>query len=480
MPRPFPTSWILLPAVALAGCVSYEPDPLDPAKELAALRTRGIPEVELVRSTAGPLVPRGAAFDPADGLDEAELVAVALTLNPELRARRLEAGEARAALIQAGLWPNPEVGLSVARGLESGAGTTVDFDFLFELLRGAERSARIDAATAKVEEVRAGIVAEEWRLAAEVRRQRLAVLAAEREVSLLGEEAALRERTRETVRRRRDMGEGTEVEVAASDLEVAEVRRETLRAEGEVEAARRELARLLGLPPGYALRIVGSGDPLPVEVLPDVPEAEIDRRLLAGRPDLKALEAAYKRAEHELRLAVERQYPHLNLGPLITREDDGAWHAGPSIGLELPLFDRNQGEIAEKEAQRARARAEYVAALQRARAEAMDALGRMRRVRTELDAFEKEVLPLVQRTQDLAERAFRAGEVGVLDWITAQQRALTTRKALLESAVRYRAAALDFEAAVGPPPEAIDAGSGRDKDAGPPGEQPPAGPRRQR
>jgi outer membrane protein TolC len=442
---------ILPPALFAAGCATYRPEPLDPAEETAALRSRSVDEVSPERIRAATGIPRPGVFDPSDGLDEDEVVSAALVLNPDLRAKRLEVGEARAELITAGLWPNPRIELSAGRGLQPGGGMILNVDLLMEMLRTAEHSAKIDAATARVEEVRAGIVAEEWRLAAEVRRQLLAVLAAERTADLLDGETALRERTREILRRRRELGEGTELDVAAADLDAVEVRRERSRARAEQEVAARELNRLLGLPPAYALRLGDSGKPLAITVAEEPADDEVDRRILAGRPDLKALEAGYRRAEQDLRLAVEKQVPRLELGPALGRESGGDWSLGAGLGIELPLSDRNQGEIAGKESLRQRARAEYAAALQRARAEAFDALARMRSARSELDAVQRDLLPLVQRTQDLAERAFRAGEVGVLDWITAQQRTLTTKKAVLESAVRYRAAVIDFEAAAGLP-----------------------------
>ncbi len=242
-------------AIALAaGCAAYEPVPLDPAGELAALdrRTLDAFRVEHVRAGDGDAAP-ATEFDPSDGLSESEVVAVDLTLNPDLRARRLDAGEAQALLITAGLWPNPEIGASVRPGIGSAPGTTADIDLLFALLRPGERSARKDVAAARVEEVLAEIASEEWDLTAKARAQRVAVLAGEQGLALLEQEASLRERGLALVRRKREVGEGTELDVSTAELDVAEVRRDRRRAESDLESARRELNRLLGLPPAHPL-----------------------------------------------------------------------------------------------------------------------------------------------------------------------------------------------------------------------------------
>lgn len=115
-------------------------------------------------------------------------------------------------------------------------------------------------------------------------------------------------------------------------------------------------------------------------------------------------------------------------------------------------FDRNQGEIAEKQNQREQSRAKYVALLHRLRSVAFDARENMRRAKAEVEAQQQEVVPLVQRTQDLFERAFRARDIPVFEWMTVQQRALKARQAFLEALLQYEESRIEFEAATGLPP----------------------------
>jgi len=440
-------AWI---AAGCAGCVAYEPLPLDPEVERLALAGRSLDGfvVQHERPGAGTEQTPGP-FDLSDGLNEKELVAVALTLNPDLQARRLQIGEAQALLITAGLWPNPVLSANWRPGISGASGTTMDADLLVDLLKFWERSARQDAASAKIRETAAEIVAEEWRVVAEVRVQRLAVLSLEQSKALLDEEVALREGVSDLVKRRRALGEGTELDVSAADLELAELKRDRRRAEGDLESARRELDRLLGLPPNYPLRLTESGKPITITVFDDLEDQELERRFMAGRFELRAKEAAYERAEHELQLAVTGQYPRLNLGPSFNREPEGAKYLGIGLSLEIPLFNRNQGEIAAKESERKRLRAEYAALLHRIKASAYEALARSRRARAEIEVEEKEILPLVQRSRQLYEGAFRTKELGILDWVTVQRRALQARRSYLEALVGYRASIIQLESAIG-------------------------------
>jgi cobalt-zinc-cadmium efflux system outer membrane protein len=423
----------------LPACASYEPVALEPARELAALS-------RLVPSDA---FDEGASFDLSDGADERELVAVALRLNPELRATRLAVGEAQALLITAGVWPNPEIGVSWRAAAGDAAGYQLDADMLFDLLVTGERSARKDAAAARIDGARARVVAAEWDLVSRVRGQTLEVLAGERLMVVLEGELALREEFLSLVRRRQELGEGTELDVATAELERAQLQRDVRLARASVAGARRGLNLMLGLPPGYALALSGSGQPVAATVVDDLAGEELDQRLLAGRFELRALEAAYQESEHALRAAVLAQYPHLRLGPAASHEGDEGNFFGLAVGLTLPIFDHNQGEIAERRAIRETRRAEYIALLHSLRAGAHDKAAQLRAARAELEAQQATLLPSLERASRLFERAFQARDIGILDWAAARQRAMEAQKGILDATIRYRRATIELEAAIG-------------------------------
>jgi cobalt-zinc-cadmium efflux system outer membrane protein len=444
--------WSILGLVVAAlagGCASYEPRPLDARAELAALASRRLPDVVTVRR-GGQSPGRGAsAFDLGDGVNEDEAVAVALTLNPDLHVARAAIGESQALLVSANVLPNPEVGVGFRDGFNGTPGFVLDADLLFELLKPGERSARIGVANAKADASRVEVLAREYDLATDVRRQVLAVLVAEHQAGLLEDEVALRRRAAELVIQRKGVGEGNDLDVSAAGLELAEVQRERRLASAELERARLELNRLMGLPPSYQVQLSDSGKPLSIAIFDDPNDAELQERMQAGRLDLRSKEAEYLAAEEELRLAVSRQYPRIKIGPSFEHDGVSDNYLGLGATLELPIFDRNQGGIAAATAARERTRAEYTALLHRLTAAAFAARARARAAKAEIDAEERDILPLLQRNQELSRSAFEARELNVLDWVTAQQRALRTRRAYLDSVVAYRLAALDLDAATG-------------------------------
>lgn len=434
----------------LGSCATYRPKPLLPATELESLRTATLLELRIEHARPGEGGLRVDSFNPSDGIDEAELVAVALTLNPTLRGARAELGESQALLIQAGIWPNPEVGAAVRPEL-GGSSTGVELDFLFALLRPGERKARKAIASAAVEETRERIVAEELSVAGEARRARLLVLGSETLLRLFEQEAEIRHEAASLVRQRHELGEGTVLDLQIAELDLAEAQRLVRAARTDLESSRRALNKVLGLPPLYELPLVGAGEPLAFTVFEDPLDAEIDSRILSGRPDLASKQAAYRRAEEELRLAVLRQYPSLNLGPSYEKDIEGAEGLGLGASLQLPLFDRNQGEIAGKAAARERVRAEYAELLHGLRAEAFDARERVRRAKLEVEIQENETLPLVERSESSFEGAFRSRDVSVFEWLTARGQALRARREFLGALLRYAESVVELETVTGAP-----------------------------
>ena len=439
-------------SLCLGGCVQYQRHDLVPRAELEALKARTLPEpgfIELVPANAD--APQTAPFDPSDGLDDRELMAIAVTFNPELQAARAAIGESEALLIAAKTLPNPEIGVGFGLGLPGTDGFKLDTDLLLELLKPGERDARQGVATSRIAASKAAVFAKEYEIAAESRRRGFEVIVAEQTVVILDAELALRQQAADLIRSRKDAGEANNLDVYAVDLELAEIQRDKRLAVIEQEQARLTLNQSLGLPPHVRVPLQQSGHAIDVPLIDTAIGDDIDERLLQFRLDLKAREAMYEVSEGELRLATSRQFAKLKAGPLFSHEGDDANYAGISASIEIPIFDRNQGEIAEKTAARDHTRAEYVADLHRLRSEAAAVLARVQGLRQEIDTQNRETISLLERSQALYRSAFDARELSVLDWIAAQERALRTRRAYLDTIVSYRRALLDLEALTGFP-----------------------------
>jgi outer membrane protein, heavy metal efflux system len=267
-------------------------------------------------------------------LDQA--LTVALDRAPELRLAELRAQAVRGSARGAGAPPNPE--------LEAGLGRRGDGP-LEELELGISQPLPIGTMLPSRAVAQADAVgAERWaedtrrRVAARVAAAFLRVLHARERLVLDRELAARAVELRNATALRARIGDASELDATMAELDAARAEARVLETKATLTEHHAALATVLGL---------GSE----VELVLDGPLLDRDRYAAAlvgdlqDRADLMALEAGIEGAEAARRKALGETLPELGVwGHHAIEEGDEVWMAGLSV--EVPLFDRAQGERA--------------------------------------------------------------------------------------------------------------------------------------
>jgi outer membrane protein TolC len=164
---------------------------------------------------------------------------------------------------------------------------------------------------------------------------------------------------------RRD-GDLTDDTLTAALTAYSDARKQYTDAERAAEQTHRDLNALLGLAPDVQLRLADTGETAPLQ------DATLDAalaKLAQRRPDLIALQAGYEAQEQKYRAAILSQFPSLSVGFVRARDTSNIYTSGFQINLSLPIFNRNQGNVAIEKATRQRLRDEYQTRLNEAHAE---------------------------------------------------------------------------------------------------------------
>src|SRR5262249_8282804 len=156
------------------------------------------------------------------------------------------------------------------------------------------------------------------------------------------------------LRDKRALGDASRLEVNLVELDYVERARERETAIGERDRARQDFNRLLGLPPLTEVTLeppVAGG--LTYRSLTLMP-ATMEAVMMERRPDLQAARQEYEQAQQQLRLAYIRRIPWFRFGPAYERDgaagEGSVNKLGVGIGIDLPIANLNQGEIAKLEA----------------------------------------------------------------------------------------------------------------------------------
>ena len=346
----------------LAGCVHYQARPISPQNTAATLAARSLNDEGLRVFLARNLGHEPAPW-PLPAWDFETLSLVAFYYQPSLEVARAQWFVARAAVQTAAARPNPTLSLTPGYDTNS-SGTSpwfpsVNLDFLLETAGKRDHRTAIEQFTA--ESARLDVLAAAWLVRSELRRALIEVSALDRRQALLREQVGLERQTVTLLEQRVRAGMAAAPEISSAQMALLKAEGAAAEVERQAPLARNRVAQILGVPL-TALERIRLEDmlaaPGPFLSADEVPPAR--RLALQSRADVLAALARYEASQASLQWEVARQYPDLHLGPGYQYDlGENKWSL--ALTLELPLFNRNEGPLAEAEARRREAAAEFVA-----------------------------------------------------------------------------------------------------------------------
>ena len=294
---------------------------------------------------------RGEDFTP-------ETAAVfALRHNKDLVAARHVIAEAEGRLVQAGLWNNPEFEFRTEFDARTKDGKRLyEGGFMQRFpwsgrLAQARAVARVDVAMA-IEELRD----KERMLAGNVLGKARALLAVDRKLGINADNRSLLDRIFKQTSALTATGKATAAEARVIELEqtTLDLSREALVVERRAKLA--ELNGLLGRAPDDGMNMGGA--------FPEAPDAAALRaaaaQAVSRRPDRQLAALQIDKSQAEQRLAKAERWEDIGIGANLVRErEEGMYETmvGIGVAIPLPLWNRNQGRIAETQAAQERAAA---------------------------------------------------------------------------------------------------------------------------
>jgi outer membrane protein, heavy metal efflux system len=347
--------------LAATGCATFHPRPISPEKTAAAFDTRSLTNENLRAFLETNHV---TGEWPRRSWDLAALTFAAFYYQPALAEARAQWASAQAAKITAGARPNPTV--SVTPGYDSQipgnfSPWLVALNLDVPIETAGKRGKRLAQAGHLSEAARWKFVSAAWQTRSRLRAALLNLYAARETESLLTRQEAAQSNVVRLL-------EGQSVAGAVSDFEVTQARvaLDTTRlarqdADGQRRQARVQLANALGLPlralAGVKLSFAGLNQ-FPGQLT----QPEVRRQALLNRADVRGALAEYAASQSALQLEIANQYPDVHLGPgygwNTGNAGDNEWTLG--LAVTLPVFNQNQGPIAEAKAKRAEAAAHFL------------------------------------------------------------------------------------------------------------------------
>ena len=245
-----------------------------------------------------------------------------------------------------------------------------------------------------------------------------------------------------------DAGNINELELHNQQAPSIQSQLNLMKAKAEVQAGREHLNRLLGL----------SGDQINWQIvneLPSLPENELPLENLESLAVSQRLDLAASRSQAEsiaaaLRLKQHARFiPGATIGVDTERTPDGQRVTGPTLALEIPIFDQGQPAMAKLAAEFQQAKDDYAAKEINVRSEVREARAALLAAREAVEYSQKNLLPL--RKQILGETLlhYNAMQKNSYDLLAAKDREQNAEQVNVEALRDYWLARVALERAVG-------------------------------
>jgi outer membrane protein, heavy metal efflux system len=368
-------------------------------------------------------------------LGEAELHA--LEYNPELLATRRLREAALGRLRQAGVFRfNPEV---LLESEQVGSGRTLDAyegEVSQEIEWAGQRGLRKRAAEYGLASTDGTVRDAERLTRASAASAYYQALTAQNRVELAEQILTLNQRLVVAVTDLLEAGSISLLEANLARIESGRARTRVLEERRNANTALLQLKRTLGMSGEQLLRL--SADvpmaPEPSALSPD----SLVNLAMERRPDLGSASSQILAGRSLVSLARRERLPNIRLSmPFDKLEGPGSEQFGVGVGMSIPLWNRNQGTVAELRADLARSESQRDAVELAVRAEVVDAYQRYVSAREEEAVAATLVLEPARFNQGLLDEAFRSGKIDL-------STLLLVRNQLLDSELDYWDSWLEF------------------------------------
>ncbi len=407
---------IMMESFILAGCQSYHPMPLTQARVRRALQ---IPIWKQLRISAQHIHGIGLPplpMRPDGGLTANEAAVIAVLLNPSLRVARDQRGEAAAQLFEAGILPNPQVSESTAfvtGGYRTGTFTGYGLGVNWDITRLIDHDARVASAKYHRGQVDLEVAWREWQTAQAARLAVYDLAATSAQLHQARRAQQELQANEKIVQQAYDAGLSTIL-----DLSAARAASQQAGALVQSLAQKRDenlirLRLIMGLPINAPIHL-SKTIRFPSRItLP--PRSVVLKDLPRLRLDLVALKLGYESQEEALRAAVLRQFPRLTLGFQQASDTTNVHTTGFGVNIDLPIFDRNQGNIAIQRATRKLLYDTYIAREFEARSAVALAYSDIHALAAQISASEAAVESLAKLVQTY-QQALKFGNVDIVSY----------------------------------------------------------------
>ena len=362
-----------------------------------------------------------------------ELQRMALQNNPTFRqsAANIQAAEGRKK--QSGLYPNPTVGYQ-GEQIRGGSfhGGEQGFFLQQDIVLGGKLGLNREIFDQELKQAETEAEEQKMRVVTNVRMSYIQALAAQQMLELRHNLSKLADDAVETSHQLANVGQADAPDVLESEVEAQQAQLAVIMSEQNQQRVWKALAAVVGNPRLPLMRLEGQ-----LEDTPPVNADELVEKMVDESPAVRIAELGIKRTEAALARAKRETIPDLQLrgglqhnGELLSNGRPVGLQGFADVGLRIPLFNRNQGNIAaaNADAERGKREVERVKLVLRERAASV--VQNYTFSQTAVDRYKNQMIPRARKAYEMYTKKYQ-------EMAAAYPQVLIAQRTLMQLEVSY-------------------------------------------
>ena len=373
---------------------------------------------------------------------------IALLNNRGLQSTLEQIGLAESDLIEARTIPNPDLNLSARFPDKPPSGTDIEWSIAQDFLSILMIPLRTKIASNQLTVVQLRVSDEVTRLVEEAKRAIYELQAAEEILSHLKIEQESQAASLELIQSLHEAGNITDLQLLQQQGEYGQARLEIAQGEAEIRELRERLNRLMGLWGEDTTWKLSLG-------LPDVPQEDLSVRGLetlavTQRYDLAAAKVELESAVRAARLdKTFRWIGALDFGVDSERDTDSQTITGPTLRLQLPIFNQGEARVVRSKAALRRAYDKFEQEAVEIRSEVRELRDKLISKRDIAQFYRDQLLPTRRQIRDQTQLQYNAMIVSPLELFTARRLEVSAERGYVEAKRDYWVTRAELERTVG-------------------------------
>ena len=381
-----------------------------------------------------------------------DAVRIALSNNQNLRAQRLNIDQSRAGEITASLKPNPTFS-SLVDTIPIFSPQTIRFNtqiysegLSYTVERGGKREKRVVVAKDNTDVAAKTVVDNERQLRFQVVQAFINVLLAKSVLQLSQDDLANFSQGLDLNHARLVAGDLAEGDYLKLSLQKLQFEQDVSNARLGLVQAKASLRQLLGYQ-SVAENFDVSGTL--VHKKQTVQLEDLQKQALDNRPDLQAAQGGVKLANDTVSLAFGNRAKDWTWSGDYTNQNLGINGVGVALSFDLPIHDRNQGEIARSQAAVRQAAETESSARVTVLTDVVNGYYGLKTNDEIVTLFERGYLDQATQSRDISNYAYQRGAATILDVLDAERSYRATQLTYRQALAAYMTAAEQLNEAVG-------------------------------